>query len=346
MNNQAVNRFTQISFYILFTILVLITLKIAADFLLALFVGFIFSQILKPWQQKLIDKKIPPVLSAYLLMFFLIIIIVVPLFFFIQKLVTEAQKVFQLIELSDFSVRRIAYELETWPILNYFIQDPIALEIQLDLLFQYAINFSSQLLLQIVSNIPSFMIDLIFIFLSFTVFLVNGEKLKHFIRNLIPLHEYIKDGLFISSHEISKMTFLGSVMASSAQALTICLGFIILKIPNVLLATMATFILTFVPFVGSMPVIGLAIIYLILIGTPHKIVLIIIVGIFANGLDYLIRALFFKKTKDKLHPFIGLLSVIGGIKVFGFLGILVGPIFVALFLSMCKILPTFFEKKV
>lgn len=321
----------------LFTIVIIISFKIVSSFLMAIIVGALLAHLSKPLQNMMIAKKINPKLSAYLLMIFLLIMMIVPLFFFIQKLIVETGKFAHLISSSQLSFESVANYLKSWPILSYLISDPVSFDEELRSSAKIITETVSGIVLNLAAQIPSLIIDAIFILLSFLVFLLNGDKIKLYISNLIPLDDYIKKSLLTSSNEISRVAILASFLAASGQSIIILFGFLALNIPNAFLASGATFILSFIPFVGSLPVWAAGVIYLLFKGSVLKIVLMIIIGVITSLIDNVIRALVLKSSNDQLHPLLGLISVVGGIQVFGPLGVLIGPLVAALFLSMCQV---------
>ncbi|MBI2519282.1 MAG: AI-2E family transporter [Bdellovibrio sp.] len=340
MNSIDEKRYAKISFLILFFLVIVISFQIVSSFLLAIIVGALIAQQAKPLQIKLIDKKVNAKLAAYLFLIALVIIMIGPFFFFLQRLIIESSKFTQYISSSDITFDSISNKIINWPVLNHFFSDSSSLEVELRNLARTITGIVSGLVLQLAKQLPSLFIDTIFILISFIVFLLNGPKIYSFISNLIPIEEYIKSSLVIASNEISKIAIVAAFLAAAGQSLLILLGFYFLKIPNAFLAFGATFMLSFIPFIGSTPVWVAGVIYLIFKGTTLKIVFMISIGIVTGLIDNVIRAFALKSSKGRLHPFVGLISVIGGIQVFGLLGVLIGPLIVTLFLAMCKVSPS------
>jgi predicted PurR-regulated permease PerM len=344
MNNHDNNRLSKISFFILFLIVILVSFKIVSNFLLAIIVGAIFAQLVKPLHNKLVENKINAKFSAYLILILFVIILIVPLFFFIRSFIAEASWLIQFISSSDISFSSIANDLKKWPIFHYFISDPSSLEIQLKSLASSVASRISNVAIYFAPQIPKFIIDTIFILLSIFVFLLHTDKIIKYVSNLIPIQQYLKNDLIRSSYKTSKMAIFASLLAALAQTIMCILGFVILNVPNVFLAAGGTFLFSFIPILGSTPVWVAGITCLIFKGSVIKIIFMIIFGIIAGFIDNIIRAYVLKGSKGGMHPLIGFISVIGGIQVFGFLGVLIGPIVVALLLSMCKVWPSVLEK--
>src|SRR3989339_653706 len=70
MNILDDNRFSKVSFFILFLIIIIISYKIVAPFILSIVAGALLAQLLRPLQNSLIKKNVNPTLSAYLIFIF------------------------------------------------------------------------------------------------------------------------------------------------------------------------------------------------------------------------------------------------------------------------------------
>ena len=73
--------------------------------------------------------------------------------------------------------------------------------------------------------------------------------------------------------------------------------------------------------------------YFVLTGDPTRaIVLLAIGGIVVSSVDNVLKPMIIR-GRTNMHPLLVFLSVLGGMQAFGFLGILLGPLAVAVFLS-------------
>ena len=103
-------------------------------------------------------------------------------------------------------------------------------------------------------------------------------------------------------------------------------------VPNAFLSAFLTGLCSIVPIVGTMVVwipIG---IYYIVLGMWGKAIGILLFGaIFISQSDNLFRFILQKKLADT-HPLITIFGVVVGLQMFGFIGIIFGPLLVSLFL--------------
>lgn len=72
----------------------------------------------------------------------------------------------------------------------------------------------------------------------------------------------------------------------------------------------------------------------------------IVIGIIVGLIDNVVRIYILKGPKGTkgLHPLISLVAVLGGIQVFGFFGVLIGPVIVTLLISMLEVWPSVFKE--
>ena len=96
-------------------------------------------------------------------------------------------------------------------------------------------------------------------------------------------------------------------------------------------------ILSFIPMLGPPIIWAPASIFLIIQGSYIKAIILIAIGVFAIGLvDNLLRPIIVS-GKTKIHPLLLFFSILGGLKVLGFIGIVAGPIILSLSLAALDI---------
>lgn len=130
----------------------------------------------------------------------------------------------------------------------------------------------------------------------------------------------------------------GGVTVAAAQGIIGGVLFGVLGIPSPVLWGLAMFIASFVPMVGTFIVWGPAAGYLFFQGLYLKGIILVLLSIFAiSSIDNVIRPLIMK-GKTKMPVIAIFFSILGGVKVFGFIGLIVGPLVFALFVSVFEIL--------
>jgi predicted PurR-regulated permease PerM len=156
------------------------------------------------------------------------------------------------------------------------------------------------------------------------------------VRALIPLAPNLKDKLMEEIKSVTWAVVYGQVMTALIQGSLGGLGFLIFGIPNPILWGFIMILLSFLPLVGT-PVIWVpAAIFLILSGaTIRGIGLLLWGGIFVMNVDNFLKPRLIS-GKSNVHPVVVLLGVLGGLKLFGFIGLVAGPLTLALLIALIR----------
>jgi len=132
-------------------------------------------------------------------------------------------------------------------------------------------------------------------------------------------------------------TLYGGVAVSIAQGTIAGFTFFILGISNPAIWGLATSIASFVPIVGASSVWVPATIYLFITGEILKGVALAMVGIFGISLiDNILKPIIIG-GRTRMPILVIFFSILGGIKLFGLIGLIIGPLVLALFVSVIEI---------
>ena len=168
-------------------------------------------------------------------------------------------------------------------------------------------------------------------------FLVDGPKLYHFILDLSPLKESDEKLLSREIQVTLRACIYGYILTALVQAILATLGFYIAGIPIALLLGVATFIMCFVPIIGSAAIWIPVFIYFLATASYGKAIFMGIYGFFGiSGIDNILKPILIGE-KTKIHTVLLFLSIFGGLKLWGPVGILAGPTLVAVLLATLKI---------
>lgn len=204
--------------------------------------------------------------------------------------------------------------------------------------FQSITNFISTSLGGIVSSISDFFINFIIFITSFYFLLVDGDKFTRFLKRVIPLKTEYKSALFLKFRDVTSAVFVDTLLVALVQGILLTIGLYIVSFLGgnisspLLLGILGTFF-ALIPMVGTTIIWVPTVIYVLLTGNPFLAIFLAIYCAFIVGLsDNLLRPILLKK-KVEVHPFLIFLVIMGGIKVFGFSGIFIGPIIIAFLMS-------------
>src|SRR5205823_4659048 len=98
------------------------------------------------------------------------------------------------------------------------------------------------------------------------------------------------------------------------------LAFLILGIPEVFLAGGLTFLLSWLPMIGSAPMWLVGAIYLFAKSWTGKLVILLAFGLLTVVVDNIVRPMVLKGSAH-MHPLISLVAILGGINMFGVFGV-------------------------
>jgi len=185
-------------------------------------------------------------------------------------------------------------------------------------------------------GLPGFVLSVILFLLTLFYGLSDGPALGRFVKSHLPFRPELVARLSLRTEQIVRGTVWGTVLSAFAQALMIGGVFLALDIPRAFVVGLATFFFSFIPVLGTAPT-GLGgIIYLIAQDSPGKAVILGVVFVMATMVDNVIKPIVLKGAAD-LHPLLALLSAIGGLAVFGFIGLFMGPLVTALTIEFLEV---------
>lgn len=173
--------------------------------------------------------------------------------------------------------------------------------------------------------------------LAFYFFLKEGPRLKETMLALSPLPDSFDERILDRIGETMRMVMRGSLLVALVQGIMAGIGFTLFGVPNPVFWGTVTAVSSLIPGVGTSLVILPAVIYLYFTGDLWQPVAMAAWGLTAVGLIDNALAPYLVGKGVKIHPLIILLSVLGGIGLFGPLGFLIGPIVMAFFFTLLDV---------
>lgn len=182
-------------------------------------------------------------------------------------------------------------------------------------------------------------IGLIVMVIALYFFLVDGSSMIHTLMRLSPLDDNYEERLLIEFDRTSRAVVLASVLSALVQGILAAIAYWLLGFESVILLFLVTTMMALVPFLGAASVWAPCAIYLGVVEQrwPEAIGLAIYGAAVVSSIDNVIK-MFVLHGRSTLHPLFALLSVLGGVKVFGPIGILVGPMVVVFMQTLLEIL--------
>lgn len=294
--------------------------------------GWLSIRIKSPWLASLV---------ACILLF---IIIIGPAIYLLASLVGEAANAVQLVNDAYKSGNLKEYLTLNIPFIdaikNKLTDYPQLADVDFETIIKDAVTtitraIGSQATTVIANITKTFFFFLLMLFTMF-FFFRDGDQIVEFLKNITPLKPDQVSILYSHMKEVIEGTMYGGLVIALIQGVLGGLLFGIVGIPSPVLWGSVMAFLAFIPVVGPSLIYIPAGIILLLSGSPVTGIIIIVVGLGISQLDNFLRPHLFS-GKTEMHTLLLFFSIMGGIVLFGLLGIVLGPLITAVFLSLLKV---------
>lgn len=190
-------------------------------------------------------------------------------------------------------------------------------------------------------DVISFFVNFLLMVFAIFFMLIDGPRFLKKGKDYMPFNEEEKVRLAEQIHDIVVSTIYGGVIVGLIQGVLAGVSFAFLGFKSPVVWGFATAIASFIPILGAAAVWGPAVLYLFATGATYKAVALLIIGAFGISLvDNILKPLIIG-NRVKMPMLIILFSVLGGIKLFGLIGLILGPLVIALFVSVLEIFRNF-----
>jgi len=181
----------------------------------------------------------------------------------------------------------------------------------------------------VIRNIVVFLFKLVVTLFALFYFLRDADSILTRMRVLLPFEESVRSRMLAEARELIFASVTTSLVIAAVQG-TICGGaFAIVGVGSAVFWGVMMGFLSLLPVVGAWPIWIPAAIYLFSTGHAGRAILLIaICGGLGSTIDNILRPLLLG-GRASLNGLLVFISVLGGIAVFGALGVVLGPIVVA-----------------
>lgn len=167
--------------------------------------------------------------------------------------------------------------------------------------------------------------------------LYYGREIEMTLFRIIPLKDANTAMLASETKKMVKANAIGIPLISIIQGLTATLGYFLFGVNEFALWGFFTGIFAFFPVVGTMVVWVPLVIYMFVSGEPGNATGLMLYSLIVTGnIDYVARVTIMKKMGN-VHPVITVLGVLIGLGLFGFIGLIFGPLLVSYIVVLFRI---------
>lgn len=346
MKQALVNKATLLFLVILISALFL---SMIHQFLMAIFMAGLFSALVMP-AHRLIAKKLGgrETLASILTILAIIFLVLTPLTLIITLVVAQAIEIGQSVT----------------PWVQTFINEPTIITNYLEKIpfYQQILPYRDIIVQkagELVGALSAFLIDSLSSFTRITIgaifssiimlyvmfyFLTMGNLLLEKILFFLPLDDFNERLLLNRFTSVTRATIKGTLIIGIMQG-TICgIAFAIAGIEGPVFWGSVMAVMSIVPALGTAIIWFPALVILGLTGNFVGVfILLILCGLIAGNLDNIVRPRLVGKDTE-MHDLFVLFGTLGGISMFGLLGIIIGPIVAALFITIWEIYGVAFKE--
>ena len=328
--NKQVKEYSVIATILLLLILSFLVLR---PILLTIAAGLILAYAFLPLYKRVFKIFRERNTSALAVCVLIVLIIFIPLWFLIPLIIQQGFNVFRFSQTIDVTgiVQTIIptateqIQRETISIISNFVGN----------ITSSSLNALAGFLL----DLPTVLLHLAVIIFVFFFTLRDKDKLKEFVSGISPFNKQKEKLLIKQFRDVTSSIVFGYIVVGIIQGIATGIGLLVFGVPQALLLTVFAVFASIIPLVGPWLIWIPAAIYLLVSGNIVSAIIFAIYSIaIVSTIDNILRP-YIVSRKTGISSVIVLVGMIGGLFVFGILGIILGPLilsYLILFLEAYK----------
>lgn len=273
-------------------------------------------------QMKYLSKRMKRYMAAILITIESVLFFLVPIALIVWLIVSQVQY----LNLDPQSIIAPVEELAT------IIKDKTGYDVLGSDTLSFLVSMIPRIGQAIMSGIGNLTINLFVMIFVLYFMLIGGLKMENYIKDLLPFNDTDTREVTHQINMIVRSNAIGIPLLAILQGFVALIGYYIFGAPNAWLIALLTCFSTVIPMVGTAIVWVPVAAYLGITGSwPHAIGLALYGSIVISQSDNFIRFILQKKMADT-HPLITIFGVVIGLPLFGFMGVIFGPLLLSMFL--------------
>lgn len=313
--------FKKLSILIALLILGVLSVMILWPIATAIITGLILSYIFYPVYIRVLKIVKEKNISAFIIILSAIILIFLPLWFFLPMIANQIFRLYLFAQTLDInsliskilpSITEASFSRELSVSLNSFIASIVV----------KTLSSASKAFL----DFPVFALKSVVILFVLFFGMRDAEIFTDYVRSLSPFSQKTEKDLSQKFKDITSSVIKGYILVGLLQGILTGIGLLIFGMPQALTLTVIAIFTSVIPVLGAWVVWAPSAIYLIIKGNLLLgIGLAIYGGLFVSQIDNILRPYIVSK-KTKISTPIVVVGMIGGLLVFGILGLILGPL--------------------
>ena len=325
-------------FFILFLAVFTLSFFLFLPFLAPLALAAIFAVVFHPtllWVKR-VGGIASDALAALVVMLVLILLVLVPLGFFSYMVFLEARSLFISLSSGGTDIGGALHIVENY--INLYLP---GFDVDVRQYAQEGLATITQSLGSIFAGTAQVLFSVFISLIAFYYFLKDGDRFHAALLSYSPLQNHYDEQIFERLRLTINSVVKGSLLIALLQGVMTGLGFFLFGVPSPVLWGAIAGIAALVPSVGTALIIIPAIIFLFVTGSGTAALGLLAWGVVAVGLLDNFLGPAFVGRGVAIHPLFILLSVLGGIALFGPAGFILGPSVLSLLVVLASIYCSF-----
>lgn len=320
LNEKEIRRISSITFLL---VLIALAFIIVRPILISIVGGLLLAYVLNPLYQKINRRLLRPTFSALIVCALIVLILFIPLWFVFPLIIKQTFDMFSFLQVLDvgaiistlFSGIPQQVLAETTAIISSSLSQATA--------------SSLNSLIQFLLDLPTLLLHGAVVVFVFFFALRDQEKLKEYAEGLSPLSKTQEKVLVKEFQDITSSLIYGYIIIGVIQGIATGIGLLIFGVPRALLLTIFAIFASIFPLVGPWLIWLPAAIYLFSTGDMTMALGFTLYSMLVvSSLDNFLRP-YIVSRRSNISPVVAMVGMIGGLFVFGVLGIIIGPLILA-----------------
>jgi predicted PurR-regulated permease PerM len=310
-----------------FIVVIWILFPFLRTILLSLVLVYLFYPIFAKIEIKLKNKSLASLLTVIII----VLCFMIPATFVTRTLIVESTHTYNTIknvtESNNVTLAKV----------NELVQSKTGVDFDLVEVVRGAVRYITEQGKELLTSIPARVLNFfILLFLMYYIF-KEHKAIRNFIIKMLPFPVKEKTRLLTQFADVVYGVLYGQIVTAIVQGVLAGIGYAIFGLPSPVLWAIITMLFALVPMIGTAAIWVPASIYLFIVGFSTGPfgwgpgVALFLYGLLIVGLvDNFLRPILIGE-KSGIHPALVLLGAFGGLGVFGFIGIIIGPLVIAVF---------------
>ncbi len=334
-------------FVAFFLFVIYLTYIVLRPFFTAIAASSILAYLFYPLYSRLNNRLKMKNLSAFIVSIIIIILIALPFLFLLNAVTKESQFVYirakQIFITGDIFNIGCSPE-DTGAVCRFssfvasFTSRP-SVRYHLETSIETITTSIARRISEFVFSIPTIVLGIFVTFFTMFYLFKDGKIVIEKVKRVLPLNMDDQRRMFQKLSETTYAIIYGSLLVAAIQGAVGGVGYFFFGIPSPIIWGVFTAILALLPLGTAFVWVPLSVLIMVQGSTLAGIGLLLYGALIISSIDNILKPFVIGK-KAKIHPVLVLLGVLGGLAVFGFVGFVIGPLILAIFMTFLEIYET------